>query len=131
MPFFYTIFMNLLFLKIGAIFGALSVILGAFGAHALKETLLSSGRFETYETAIKYSFYHSLALILVGILSKEFTNKWLNYSGTCYIIGTIIFSGSLLILCFSGVKAMGAVAPIGGTLLVLAWIFLFLGIPKV
>lgn len=123
--------MNLLFLKIGAIFGALSVILGAFGAHALKETLLSSGRFETYETAIKYSFYHSLALILVGILSKEFTNKWLNYSGTCYIIGTIIFSGSLLILCFSGVKAMGAVAPIGGTLLVLAWIFLFLGIPKV
>ncbi len=123
--------MNLLFLKIGAIFGALSVILGAFGAHALKETLLSSGRFETYETAIKYSFYHSLALILVGILSKEFTNKWLNYSGTCYIIGTIIFSGSLLILCFSGVKAMGAVAPIGGTLLVLAWIFLFLGISKV
>lgn len=123
--------MNLLFLKIGAIFGALSVMLGAFGAHALKETLLSSGRFETYETAIKYSFYHSLALILVGILSKEFTNKWLNYSGTCYVIGTIIFSGSLLILCFSGVKAMGAVAPIGGTLLVLAWIFLFLGISKV
>ena len=123
--------MNVLFLKIGSFFGALSVILGAFGAHALKETLLGSSRIETYETAIKYFFYHSLALILVGILSKEFTNKWLYYSGNCYIIGTIIFSGSLLILCFSGVKAMGGVAPIGGIFLVLAWIFLFLGLSKV
>ena len=122
--------MNLLFLKIGAFFGALSVILGAFGAHVLKTTLLSSGRMETYETAIKYLFYHSLALILVGILHKEFTNKWINYSGNCFIIGTIIFSGSLLLLCFSGLKAMGAVAPIGGTFLVLAWVFLFWGFSK-
>ena len=122
--------MNLIYLKIGAFFGAISVILGAFGAHAFKVNLQSSGRFETYETAIKYLFYHSLALIIVGILSKEFTNKWINFSGNCFILGTIIFSGSLLILCFSGIKWMGAIAPIGGTFLVLAWLFLILGLTK-
>ena len=78
-------------LLFASILGGLAVVFGAFGAHALKETLLGSGRIETYETAIKYFFYHSLALILVGILSKEFTNKWLYYSGNCFIIGTIIF----------------------------------------
>jgi uncharacterized membrane protein YgdD (TMEM256/DUF423 family) len=120
--------MNTFFLQAGAILGALGVAFGAFGAHALKAMLTASGRLETYETAIKYLFYHAIALILVGILTKEFSSKWLVYSGNSFLIGILIFSGSLLLLCFSGIKIMGAIAPIGGTLMILGWVFLFLGI---
>lgn len=120
--------MNTFFLQAGAILGALGVAFGAFGAHALKAMLTTSGRLETYETAIKYLFYHAVALILVGILTKEFSSKWLVYCGNSFLIGILIFSGSLLLLCFSGIKIMGAIAPIGGTLMILGWVFLFLGI---
>jgi uncharacterized membrane protein YgdD (TMEM256/DUF423 family) len=122
--------MNTFFLKTASIIGALSVALGAFGAHALKPMLMASNRLETYETAIKYMFYHALALLLVGVINKDFSGKWLQYSGNSFILGTLIFSGSLLVLCFSGIKILGAIAPIGGTLLILGWVFLFLALSK-
>jgi uncharacterized membrane protein YgdD (TMEM256/DUF423 family) len=122
--------MNTFFLKTASIIGALSVALGAFGAHALKPMLMASNRLETYETAIKYMFYHALALLLVGVINKDFSGKWLQYSGNNFILGTLIFSGSLLVLCFSGIKILGAIAPIGGTLLILGWVFLFLALSK-
>ena len=117
--------MNKFFLQAGSLLGAIGVMVGAFGAHALKPMLVASGRFETFETAVRYQFYHALALVLVGILAKEFTTKTLNYSGQCFLVGTLIFSGSLYLICFTGITAFGAVAPIGGTLLVVAWLLLF------
>ena len=117
--------MNKFFLQAGSLLGAIGVMVGAFGAHALKPMLVASGRFETFETAVRYQFYHALALVLVGILAKEFTTKTLNYSGHCFLVGTLIFSGSLYLICFTGITAFGAVAPIGGTLLVVAWLLLF------
>jgi uncharacterized membrane protein YgdD (TMEM256/DUF423 family) len=122
--------MNSKFIKIGSILGALSIVLGAFGAHLFKDFLAGSGRLETYETAVKYQFYGSFSLILVGILCSKFNAKNLIYSGNLFWVGTFIFSGSLYLLCFTGVKIFGAITPIGGVLLIAAWVFLFLAVHK-
>lgn len=117
--------MNKLFLQAGSLLALLGVALGAFGAHALEKMLETSGRTATFETAVKYQFYHAIGLILIGILSKEFTDKWLTYSGFAMLFGVLIFSGALYAICFTGIKAFGAVAPIGGSLLIVAWGLLF------
>lgn len=116
------------FLQAGALFGALAVVLGAFGAHALKASLSAANRLETFETAVRYQFYHALALVLVGILMK-FTGgdtKLLTWSGYSFIGGILIFSGSLYAICFTGITKFGATAPIGGLLMILGWILIFI-----
>ncbi len=117
--------MNRFFLLSGAVIGFAGVALGAFGAHAFKPMLEASGRLDTFETAVKYQFYHALALILTGILFKDFGSASLRYSGMATLAGVIVFSGSLYLICFTGIKAFGAVAPIGGTLLLVGWALLF------
>jgi uncharacterized membrane protein YgdD (TMEM256/DUF423 family) len=119
-----------LIIIIGSISGAISVILGAFGAHALKDSLTASGRLETYETAVKYQMYHSLAMILLGILMIHFQHRFLNYASYSFLIGVIIFSGSLYVLCATGITKLGAITPIGGVFLIAAWVLLALGIYK-
>lgn len=119
-----------LIIIIGSISGAISVILGAFGAHAMKDSLTASGRLDTYETAVKYQMYHSLALILLGILMIQFQHKYLNYASYSFLIGTIIFSGSLYILCATGISKLGAITPIGGVFLIAAWVLLAIGVAK-
>lgn len=121
------------YIKTAAILGALSVALGAFAAHTLKE-IFSDNALEIFETAVRYQFYHVFALLAVGIIYKEFPNKLIKWSGRLFIAGIILFSGSLYIL--SAIKAsgsqdynwIGAITPIGGLCFILGWIFLFLGI---
>ena len=113
-------------IKTAAILGATAVALGAFGAHALKEILINSGRLDTYETAVKYHFYHTMALLFIGFLQNTNTSKNLKWSAYLMIAGIIIFSGSLYILCFTGITFLGAITPIGGVLLIIGWILLFL-----
>ena len=122
--------MNKLFLKSGAILAGLSIALGAFGAHAFKNTLELSNHTETYETAAKYQMYGALALIFVGILTDKIPHKFLIWSGYAFIFGTIIFSGSLYLICATGVKMWGAVAPIGGASLMIGWILFFMGVSR-
>jgi uncharacterized membrane protein YgdD (TMEM256/DUF423 family) len=122
--------MNKLFLQAGSLLALFGVALGAFGAHALEKMLETSGRTATFETAVKYQFYHAIGLILIGILSKEFTDKWLTYSGFAMLFGVLVFSGVLYAICFTGIKAFGAVAPIGGSLLIVAWGLLFWVVTK-
>ena len=122
--------MQKLFLMIGSVLGALSVMIGAFGAHALRNTLTSNGRLETFETAVKYQFYHVFALLIVGMLLSRIDHKLLHYSGYAFIVGIIIFSGSLYILCLTNVGKWGAVTPIGGLFLIIGWLLLFVGIFK-
>lgn len=122
--------MNKLFLQAGTLLGAVGVALGAFGAHALKDKLMASGRMDTFETAVKYQFYHALALILVGIIAKEIASKSLVYSGYSLLAGTLIFSGSLYLICFTGIKTFGAIAPIGGTLMIAGWLLFFWAVLK-
>lgn len=122
--------MQKIFLITGAFMGAFSVIVGAFGAHALKAILQDSGRIETFETAVKYQFYHALALILLGILMFQLKNQLFNYAGYSFIVGTIIFSGSLYILCMTGITKFGMITPVGGLVMIAGWIFLMIGIIK-
>ncbi|GAB4014468.1 DUF423 domain-containing protein [Spirosoma migulaei] len=117
------------FIQAGAVLGLLGVAIGAFGAHALRAMLESSGRTATFETAVKYQFYHALALLLVGLLmhtvgSNATTVKLLNWSGYSMLGGVIVFSGSLYILCFTGVTWLGAITPLGGLGMIAGWALL-------
>ena len=120
--------MQKLFIYIAAVQGALAVTIGAFGAHALKNHLVAIGRADVFETAVKYQFYHTFALLAVGILQLLRYNKFLDYSGYSFLIGSVIFSGSLYILCMTNVAKWGAVTPIGGLVLIAGWILFALGI---
>lgn len=122
--------MNKLFLIAGCIQGALSVMIGAFGAHALKNYLIQIGRTEVFETAVKYQFYHAFALLFVGCIQLHKTNTWIQYSGYSFILGTLVFSGSLYILCLTNVGKWGAVTPVGGLILIAGWLLLAIGVYK-
>jgi uncharacterized membrane protein YgdD (TMEM256/DUF423 family) len=112
---------------------ALAVALGAFGAHGLKkyadETTLN-----TFETAVRYQFYHAFALLIASILFKSFPDKKIKNACTLFIVGIALFSGSLYILTLLKINGidnfnfMGAITPVGGLLFILGWLFLALGI---
>ncbi len=120
------------FIKSAAVLGLLSVALGAFAAHALKEKI-SDYAVNIFETGVRYQFYHVFALIAVGIIYKDFSNRFLKWSGIFFIIGIILFSGSLYMLTYikgavlPGYSWVGAITPIGGLAFILGWIFLFIG----
>lgn len=105
-----------------------AVALGAFGAHAFKPYLLQIGRLETFETAVKYQFYHGFALLFLGILMLQFSNQWLIISAYLFLTGIIIFSGSLYALCATQVNTWGAVTPLGGISFMLGWLLMGYGI---
>ena len=110
------------FLTIAALLGGSSVGFGAFGAHALKERL-SERSLEIFETAARYQMYHALALLLVGVLMSrsQVEETFLTASGWAFIVGVVLFCGSLYALSFSGINWLGAVAPLGGLALMVGW----------
>lgn len=112
-----------IFIFFGSLYGFLSVALGAFAAHGLKNKF-AADMLTVFETGARYQMYHALALLLVGFLSLQIKNSWLAASGYAFILGTFIFSGSLYILVLSGVKAWGAVTPIGGLCFLAGWTLL-------
>jgi uncharacterized membrane protein YgdD (TMEM256/DUF423 family) len=116
-------------IQAGAIFGALAVGIGAFGAHGLADILETYGRTETFETGVKYHFYHALALVLLGIIGHQpFSKKWLTWSSYGFIAGILVFSGSLYILSLTGITWLGAITPLGGVAFILGWIFLTIAV---
>ncbi|MBA2250452.1 MAG: DUF423 domain-containing protein [Chitinophagaceae bacterium] len=121
------------FIKTAAFFGALSVILGAFAAHALKQKI-SDYAVNIFETGVRYQFYHVFALLATGILFKEFPNKFMRWAGIFFIAGIVLFSGSLYCLMYvkgavlPGYDWIGAITPIGGLAFILGWVFLFIAI---
>lgn len=122
--------MQKLILISGSILGALGVAIGAFGAHALKALLESTNRTDTFETAVRYQFYHALALLFIGLLLFKLDSKWIYYAGNLMLAGTIIFSGSLYILCLTNTKWWGAITPIGGVLMIAGWVILIISLTK-
>jgi uncharacterized membrane protein YgdD (TMEM256/DUF423 family) len=122
-------------IKTAALLAAMAVLLGAFGAHKLKE-FASVATLATYETAVRYQFYHVFALLLTGILYKEYPFKQVITAGKLFIIGTVIFSGSLYLLTYISIagidrlKWIGAITPIGGVILIIGWVLLAIGIKK-
>lgn len=109
-------------------FAGFAVVIGAFGAHALRTILEENARTETFELAVRYQFYHSFALLFCGILMHHFPSRYLNRASVCFSLGIIIFSGSLYILSLSGVRMLGAITPLGGLLFIAGWLTLYLGI---
>lgn len=112
----------------GSLFAGLGVVLGAFGAHALKAKIPPQ-RLESFETGVRYQMYHALALLGAAFaLSNWNTSGWLIASGWAFIAGILLFSGSLYILTFTGKRAWGAVTPFGGLAFILGWVCLALGV---
>lgn len=104
--------------------GALGVVLGAFGAHALRERL-GPQMLATFETAVRYQLIHALALLGVGILLARWPgSSWLHSAGLLFVAGTLLFSGSLYILVFTGARWLGMVTPLGGVAFVAGWLCL-------
>lgn len=119
-----------LFASVGSINALIAVMLGAFGAHALKSRLTSE-MMEIFQTAVQYHFYHALGLLAVGIIAVHLPeSNWLKASGWLMLAGIVIFSGSLYILSITGIKWLGAITPIGGTAFILAWILLTVAVLK-
>jgi len=106
-------------LRIAAALGFLGVALGAFGAHALKAKLASFGYTATWETAVFYQLVHAVAL--AALAAADRASRLL---AILWIAGVAIFSGSLYVLCLTDIKALGAITPIGGLLLLAGWVVL-------
>lgn len=111
---------------IGAVFGALGVALGAFGAHGLADRLTPE-RLETWKTAARYQLVHAVAMIALAALASVVGDQTVANTGIAWTIGVLIFSGSLYALCLSGVGALGAVTPLGGLALIGGWVLLAVG----
>ena len=117
-----------IFLLLGSVNALLAVVLGAFGAHALK-TRLGADMLSVYQTGVQYHFYHALGLLLVGIITHQFPpSLWIKTSGWLMVAGIILFSGSLYILSITQIRWLGAVTPVGGMAFILAWLILCIGI---
>ena len=118
-------------LFIAAVLGGLAVGAGAFGAHALKKNLAAQSdaaaaerSLANWETAARYQMYHALALLAVGVLATRDRSGLLNAAGAAMTLGTLIFSGCLYALVLSGQRWLGAIVPIGGSLLIVGWLLL-------
>lgn len=111
-----------IFLTIAAIFGGVAVAGGAFAAHALREQL-SDRALEIFETGVSYQMYHALGLLLVTVLLSrtEMGQNLLLATGIAFIVGTVLFSGSLYALSLTGIKWLGAIAPLGGVAFLIGW----------
>jgi uncharacterized membrane protein YgdD (TMEM256/DUF423 family) len=117
------------FLSIAAILGALSVALGAFAAHGLRDRVPADA-VVIFETAVRYQFYHVFGLLFIGLLSEKFASRWLLWAGNCFIMGIVFFCGSLYVMTalkgadVAPIKLIGVATPIGGVFFIAGWIFL-------
>jgi uncharacterized membrane protein YgdD (TMEM256/DUF423 family) len=125
--------MNKKLITIGSLFGMIAIILGAFGAHALKK-MLPPEQLITFETGVRYQMYHALFLIFISLLTdlSEKSKKTIYY---LVVFGVLLFSGSIYLLATNNLtsfdfKVIGFVTPIGGLLLIVAWGILFLNFRK-
>ena len=107
---------------VAAVFGALAVLLGAFAAHGLKNTL-SAEYLAVLHTGVQYQFIHALALLLVALLAQHHMSRSLVFAAIFFTLGIVLFSGSLYVLVLTQFKP-GLITPLGGSLLVLGWLSL-------
>ena len=108
------------FLVLGALSGLLCVMLGAFGAHGLQNQL-PANHLEWWQKAVDYQALHSLALLVVGLLALHRSSTLLAWSGGLFVIGSLLFSGSLYLLALTGNRSLGMVTPFGGLAFIIGW----------
>lgn len=112
-----------LFFALGAISGGLAVMLGAFGAHALRSSL-SPHDLATFEIGVRYQMYHSLALLAVAWAATQWQSGAVTAAGWAFVVGIVVFSGSLYTLALTGQRWLGAVTPVGGVAFIVGWALL-------
>lgn len=128
--------MNKSGLQIAAIIGAIGVVLGAWGAHGLKKVITDQELIASWETGVRYQMYHAIMIAVVAILQSYFQSKNLQYAIWSYLIGIILFSGSIYTLVLLkgtqniGLGGLGMLTPIGGLFLILGWLLIFFGLKK-
>jgi uncharacterized membrane protein YgdD (TMEM256/DUF423 family) len=115
---------------LAALFGFLSVALGAFGAHSLKNVLDGYGK-SVYEKAVLYQMFHSMALLAVGVLQHLFKGISFCPAGFGFLVGIVLFSGSLYALAITGTKWLGAITPIGGLAFLFGWAWFLFALSKI
>jgi uncharacterized membrane protein YgdD (TMEM256/DUF423 family) len=113
--------MDRTFVLLGSLSGALAVVAGAFGAHGLRDRV-APDLLAVFETAARYQMYHALALVLVGLIAPRFPAAL--GAGWAFVVGTILFSGSLYLLVLTGQRWLGAVTPVGGVAFIVGWVLL-------
>lgn len=118
-----------LWIAMGAALSGLGVMLGAFGAHALKARL-EPDMLQIFETGVRYQMYHALGLFAVALAASHFKHGAIHASGWLLVAGVVIFSGSLYILSLSGVRWLGAITPIGGVCFIAGWACLAWGVSR-
>ncbi|WP_300598914.1 DUF423 domain-containing protein [Niabella sp.] len=124
--------MHRAYLSLGAALSGLGVILGAFAAHKLKE--IAPDSVPTFQTGVQYQMYHAIALILVGMLFEKYPVKFMSWAGIAFLIGIILFSGSLYALAALkatgkvGLGGLGILTPIGGLFFIAGWVFFTLSV---
>ena len=118
--------MDRIFFSLGAVLGALGVAAGAFGAHALKGRLTPE-MLAVFETGVRYQLVHALGLLAVGWAAGRWTSGAVRAAGWLFVAGVFLFSGSLYVLCLTGVRAFGAITPIGGAAFIAGWLLLAWG----
>ncbi len=127
---------NKTFLFTAFVLGALAVGLGAFGAHGLKK-IAEPAQLQTFETAVRYQFYHVFALALAGIMAYYTSSNLVYWSGILFIVGMLLFSGSLYMLTYFGISGntsmrwVGAITPIGGLSFIVGWLLLAFSLMKI
>ena len=112
------------FLAISAVSGGIVVLLGAFGAHGLKDVLDTYGK-SIYDKAVLYQMFHTLSILCIGIMEKIMPELQLQIAGLSFLLGILIFSGSLYLLALTNLKFLGMITPIGGLFFIIGWIILF------
>ena len=125
--------MHSVFVMTGTFLAGLAVILGAFGAHGLKK-IVPPETVTTFQTGVQYQMYHALALIFVGMLFEKADSGIMKWAGICFIIGILLFSGSLYLLTLLkakntvGLSGIGIITPFGGLFYVAGWLMMFIGV---
>ncbi len=108
---------------VAAVLGAAAVALGAFGAHALRGTL-DDHALAIWHTAVDYQFWHALALLGVGVLARDRPTSTLFFAASAFVIGSVLFCGSLYALALGAPRFIGAITPLGGVGLIAGWLAL-------
>ena len=128
-------FMHRRFITAGALLGAIAVALGAFGAHGLKK-IVPAETVQAFQTGVQYQMYHALALLLTGLMYEKCYQKFARIAGVLFMIGIILFSGSLYLLTAgkaaetASLDKAGIITPLGGVAFIAGWLFLFLAAMK-
>ena len=112
--------MERLFIIMGALSGAIGVAAGAFGAHALRARV-EPRMLEVFETGARYQMYHALAMLAAAWMVSRFPGALMTASGWLFMAGTVLFSGSLYAMALTGVRALGAITPLGGVCFIAGW----------